>query len=133
MLRVTRKALDLVSGRGARRALGRALAPGWAGLVLFGAAGMAVAETPEGLAPPGVCAEPREAVIGVAPPSVSNMIGPLSSLFSPSAVSAAPPPPSRPPPSAARTVRPGACDQPGAGCVAKGGVGAPIVGAGDRP
>lgn len=85
------------------------------GLSLGLASGAAVAEGPAGLAPPGPCAEPREAVSGV---SVSNfsVVGPLQRLFSPADVAAAPQVSARPAPSQTATARPVACDQPGANC-----------------
>ena len=67
------------------------------------------------LAAPGPCAEPREAVSGVAPSSLS-VVGPLQSFFNPADVAAAPIPPSRSLPEASAVMRRGACDVPGAGC-----------------
>lgn len=68
------------------------------------------------LAPPGPCAEKREA-LRVAAPSSFSVVGPLQPFFNPADVAAAPAVAMRPvpaPPSA--MPRPGACDQPGAGC-----------------
>lgn len=70
------------------------------------------------LAPPGACAEPREALAGGG--SDFSVAGPLSDRFTPADV-AAPPPGDPAPPVVAATVRPGPCDVPGAGC-------APLVG-----
>ena len=67
------------------------------------------------LAPAGPCAEPREAVGAVAPSSFS-VVGPLQALFSPADVAAAPASPGQGVPAAAGMIRPGPCDQPGAGC-----------------
>ena len=89
------------------------------------------------LAPPGPCAEPREAVGAVAPSSFS-VVGPLQALFGPADVAAAPVSPGRGAPLAAGIVRPGPCDRPGAGCnelaspVARTGTANPIV-PGARP
>ncbi len=74
------------------------------------------------IAPPGPCAEPREAAYGAAPSgpetSAFSVVGPLDSFFDPRDVAAAPGPPitRQGPPTAAALIRPGACDQPGAGC-----------------
>jgi len=78
----------------------------------------AVADDAEGrarLAPPGPCAEPREALTAasLAPGSI---IGPLSDLFNPVDVAAAPPRPARQGRPAIRNrIRPGSCDEPGSG------------------
>lgn len=79
------------------------------------------------LAPPGRCAEPR--VTATAPAESYPVAGPVSSLFDPRDVAASPleselQQPG--PPSARALVRPGACDQPGAGCGASA-VAAPAV------
>ncbi len=83
-----------------------------------GGTGLAHADSASKLAPAGSCAEPREALLGVAPSGLSSfsVVGPLQSFFSPADVAAAPAPPSRPTPMAPLVARPGACDQPGAGC-----------------
>ncbi|MCR9092708.1 MAG: hypothetical protein NXI30_00690 [bacterium] len=89
---------------------------------IFWIASSATAELPAGLAPPGPCAEPREAVSGTAAPgsgsaSPMDMVGPLQSFFSPNDVAAAPGAPARPAPSAATAVRyPGACEAGGSAC-----------------
>ncbi len=70
------------------------------------------------VAPPGLCAEPRGAAAD-ARAEAYPVVGPLSSLFDPVDVAAGPVEsgPRRAAPSATRAmVRPGACDQPGAGC-----------------
>ncbi len=128
MLRVSRESAISVPLRGLCRAAASTIVLA----ATLGMSALAGAETPEGLAPPGPCAEPREAVVGAPPPSASSMVGPLSSFFSPSAVAAAATAAPRPPPSAARSIRPGACDNPGAGCAARSPA-VPVVRPGDRP
>jgi len=76
---------------------------------------MARAESPPGLAPPGPCAEPREAIAGGALAGSAAVI-PLQSLFNPSDVAAAARPPVRSAPAAAAVQRPGACDGPSVAC-----------------
>ncbi len=68
------------------------------------------------VAPPGRCAEPRAA--GQAPADAYPVAGPVSSRFDPLDVAAGPSTGAlRPqPPTARALVRPGPCDQPGAGC-----------------
>ena len=84
----------------------------------------------EGLAPPGACAEPREAVAGSAVPgseadsvvstaSAMAVVGSLQSFFNPSDVAAAPEAtPQRPAPAgvAAAVRYPGACESGGSAC-----------------
>ena len=70
------------------------------------------------LAPPGRCAEPLRAAVSGAGEGYA-VVGPVSSLFDPRDVAAGPPESAlqRPlPPNARALVRPGSCDQPGAGC-----------------
>lgn len=68
------------------------------------------------VAPPGRCAEPRAA--GEARADAYPVAGPVSSLFDPLDVAAGPPAGALrlQPPTARALVRPGPCDQPGAGC-----------------
>ena len=87
---------------------------------------------PAELAPPGPCAEPREAVTGAAP-SAAALVGPLQSFFAPSDVAAAPVPPSRPAPAVGAAIRPNACDRPGAGCSPSPIAGNPPIVPGGRP
>ena len=89
----------------------------------------AAAETPSGLAAPGPCAEPREAISGAASSSSSVMavVGPLGAFFNPADVAAAPRAAARPSPAAAVALRPDACDQPGAGCARQPTPGLPGV------
>lgn len=97
------------------------------------APGLALAEVPAGLAPPGPCAEPREAVTGVAPGSGGDSVPPLAALLSPSNVAAPPSAAARSVPSAGPAVRPGPCDQPGAGCALLPGPKIPPITPGGRP
>ena len=89
---------------------------------IFWISSIASAELPAGLAPPGPCAEPREAVSGTAAPGSGNaspmvLVGPLQSFFSPNDVAAAPGAPTRPAPSAtALAAYPGACEAGGSAC-----------------
>lgn len=90
---------------------------------IFWVASGAAAELPEGLAPPGPCAEPREALAGTAIPGSGDaspmaVVGSLQSLFSPNDVAAAADAtPTRPAPSPAAPVRyPGACEAGGSAC-----------------
>lgn len=72
------------------------------------------------VAPPGLCAESRVAAAD-ARAEAYPVVGPIASFFDPVDVAAGPvesgPRPPGPPPTRAM-VRPGACDQPGAGCAA---------------
>ena len=88
---------------------------------IFWIASSATAELPAGLAPPGPCAEPREAVSGTASgdgnASPMVVVGPLQSFFSPNDVAAAPGAATRPAPSAtALAAYPGACEAGGSAC-----------------
>lgn len=78
-------------------------------------AGAVEAADSVGLAPPGPCAEPREAISGVSVSQIS-VVGPLQAFFGPADVAAAPASPARPAPSPVASARPVACDQPGANC-----------------
>ena len=88
------------------------------------------------VAPPGPCAEPRVAGGGAA--DGYAVAGPVASLFDPRDVAAGPPEggPQRPQPPTA-LVRPGPCDQPGAGCGASRStstvIEVPPIGSGVRP
>ncbi|MCB9724251.1 MAG: hypothetical protein H6748_09415 [Spirochaetaceae bacterium] len=106
-------------GRGLRR-LAAALVG--LGLLAVGSASADGAGAP--LAPPGPCAEPREARSGSALGAGSSLVGPLEALFAPADVAAAPAvglagPPR---PATSQLIRPGACDVPGSGgCGLPGG------------
>ena len=73
-----------------------------------------------GLAPPGDCAEPREAVSGVGA-STFSVAGAVASLLSPVDVAIGPAPAATlsPPEPSRALARPGACDDPGSGCSAE--------------
>jgi len=102
-----------------------------AGCLIVSSATLGHANTAE-LAPPGPCAEPREAVTGAAP-SAAALVGPLQSFFAPSDVAAAPAAPSRPAPAVGAAIRPNACDRPGAGCSPSPVAGNPPIVPGGRP
>ena len=92
------------------------------GLVVAASLALATCATAgglEGLAPPGPCAEPREALAGNGQPGGSAAIlGSIQTLFTPSAVAAAPGAPTRPAPTAggAPSRYPGACETGGSAC-----------------
>ncbi len=108
--------------------------------IAFASAARAEGSRPE-LAPPRPCAEPRAAANAAAAVAAEAypVAGPVSSLFDPRDVAAGPPGggPQRPQPPTARTlVRPGPCDQPGAGCgaaVSSSVIEVPPVSPGVRP
>ncbi len=94
----------------------------------------------DGLAPPGPCAEPREAVSGTGLAEGASelaVVGALQSFFSPSDVAAAPEAATPPAPgaSAAAVRYPGACESGGSACLAsqRSAVGNPVVVPGTRP
>lgn len=85
--------------------------------VLLTSSAALAADARPAVAPPGRCAEPRS--VADVRAEAYPVVGPIGSLFDPLDVAAGPPEsgPRRPGPPAARAmVRPGACDQPGAGC-----------------
>ena len=99
-----------------RAAMIRSIATASLSILLTFSAAFAADARPA-VAPPGRCAEPR--AVADAPAEAYPVVGPISSLFDPVDVAAGPPEigPRRPGPPAPRAmVRPGACDQPGAGC-----------------
>jgi len=107
---------------------------------IFWIASSAGANALDELAPPGRCAEPREAVSGTGlaeDASALAVLGALQSFFSPSDVAAAPEVATRPAPNAAAAaVRyPGACEAGGSACQAaqRSVPGNPIVVPGTRP
>lgn len=107
---------------------------------IFWIASSAAANALDELAPPGPCAEPREAISGtglVGDASALAVVGALQSFFSPSDVAAAPEAAPRPAPNAAAAaVRyPGACEAGGSACQAalRSVPGNPIVVPGKRP
>lgn len=78
---------------------------------------------PVRLAPPGECAEPREAVGSDDSASRFSVVGPVSALFNPSNVAAPPSIAAQSPPTASAAAQRAACDVPGAGC--RGALAAP--------
>jgi hypothetical protein len=109
------------------------------GLLAFCASSAQAGSSAE-LALPGACAEPRDAVYGSSQSS-GSVVGALASFVTPADVAAAPAMPARPGPGGGPTVRPGPCDNPGAGCSSTPAVGTtppppdskiPIVGGGRR-
>ncbi|MBC8187903.1 MAG: hypothetical protein H8E78_06820 [Proteobacteria bacterium] len=102
-----------------------------AGVIALGfAAQTSAGDQISGLAPPGACAEPREAAVGGVNPNFS-VVGSVAALLSPINVALAPPAPAV---GLARPVsyglaRPGACDRPASEC----GVEPAIVSGGNPP
>lgn len=82
---------------------------------------VADAETKARLAPPGPCAEPREAVTGVVPGNgaTAAAVGSLAALLSPTDVAAAPVKPARARPSPSNAPTPGSCDVLASACTAE--------------
>ncbi len=86
-----------------------------------------------GLAAPGACAEPREAIAGAGESSFS-VVGPVAALLSPVDVGAGPgPPPRLGPPVSTRLARPGPCDGPDSACLRQPTTGPTTTGGGNRP
>jgi len=87
-----------------------------AGIFMFlGMPERATAGDTAGLAAPGPCAEPREAITGIGASDFS-VVGPVAALLSPVDVAGGPISPVLPPPVSAGLARPGPCDAPGSGC-----------------
>lgn len=100
-----------------------------------GLASQAAADEPSRvkLAPPGPCAESREAVGAADSGSSFSVIGPVSALLNPLSVAAPAPPPGQAPPIGSAANRPGACDEPGAGCRGQRDRVNPPIAPGGRP
>lgn len=109
--------------------------------LLLAASAPAMAEGAVRIAPPGPCAEPREAMAvgmqdggGEGEDSPLSLVGPLQSFFTPNDVAASPLPTQRPIPVAAAIRRPGGCEPPNLGaCQQAAPPGNPPVGSGGRP
>ena len=104
-------------------------------LFAFGFTASAGADVPGGakLAPPGVCAEPREAVGAADSASRASVVGPVSALFNPVNVAAPPSVPKRNPPTTSVAAQRAACDVPGAGCRGQRAAPNPPIIPGGRP
>ena len=100
-----------------------------------GLAGQAGAGEPSRakLAPPGPCAEPREAVGAADSGSAFSVVGPVSALFNPLSVAAAAAAPSQAPPIGSAAIRRGSCDEPGAACRGQRDSANPPITPGGRP
>lgn len=102
----------------------------------FGLAGQAAAEDEASrarLAPPGPCAEARDAVGAGDAGSSFSIVGPVAALLNPLSVAAQAPRPAQAPPIASATTRPGSCDEPGAGCRGRRDQVNPPITPGGRP